>query len=785
MMQRVVEVRSQGSSVVVLLTSEDSTKRVLTSLGKFLEASAIEPGDIVLVGLGEWGEKLDIFRGLEKETLGSIVFKQETAAVVMVTNLWLVSSSPGATENSPCRWTDAREVSEFSAHFQRLLPGSNPRNPWFDELWLQEADAQMDKNNKNGSVNEPLVSYRSHQSTTNTIQAIVAVAAGIASLRSNICQVCSGQGVGSHLVLFDQGLCPAMAQHPQLQHLLSEHVASSLSPRLDHPGQSFQFKENGVGDTTIEVYNYRKVNGKNVNYLKVGSYAGQYNRLADMVTYTPTGEIPIEHVSSVCIKDCYKCQYTSTNHFTIPSSQGLYVAVALGIHEPTSNPLTCGSLRPNWGFQNFESLLWAVDTINSDPAILPGVDLGLIVFDTCNSKEKTAMDVSNFLTGTFSDKDNLPSPENVAGFLVDGTKDVLQPVVDLTMPLGMTTVASSVMAPEFGDTKKYSHLLRMNMPSDVIIASFANVLRYFHWKYVSVVYTEDSESTLLGSQGFEELKRQADSHGIEIAVEEKVGQEENIAATMDIIVHRLKIKQNAGARAVILLLPPNYINHLLSAVKRLQHLGRSRVGDFVWLAYDTLEPFQMFPDQSYSALVLRSQAGEIPAFKDYFTRLDIKSNRRNPWFREYWEHVSITPLWYIVASQPLLLIREQRCPRNTTWRSATCCPSRAVLPSLTPVIDLLDSPGEVESCDNPFTNTPIRNGSVCLVSKSGKMGNVPGAFLEVLRGSWPTFVLRGGTRETPRGQLDEDLVVSTNMIFISQLEELRRSATGGAQGERW
>ncbi|GFY18047.1 metabotropic glutamate receptor 7 [Trichonephila clavipes] len=198
--------------------------------------------------------------------------------------------------------------------------------------------------------------------------------------------------------------------------------------------------------------------------------------------------------------------------------------------------------------------------------------------------------------------------------------------------------------------------------------------------------------------------------------------------------------------AVILLLPHNYINHLFSAVKRQQHLGRSLVGDFVWLAYYTLEPFQMFPDQSYSALVLRSQTREIPAFKDYFTRLDIKSNRRNPWFRGYWEHTCGVEDTHVrsvvaqsppvskevrrrggqlrVASQPLLLIREQRCPRNTTWRSATCCPSRAVLPSFTSDIDLLDSPGEVESCDNPFTNTPIKNGSVCLVSKSGKMEKI-------------------------------------------------------------
>ncbi|GFT12368.1 hypothetical protein NPIL_491041 [Nephila pilipes] len=37
----------------------------------------------------------------------------------------------------------------------------------------------------------------------------------------------------------------------------------------------------------------------------------------------------------------------------------------------------------------------------------------------------------------------------------------------------------------------------------------------------------------------------------------------------------------------------------------------------------------------------------------------------------------------------------QRCPSNTTWKSATCCISRAVLPRHTLDITLLDSPGDV------------------------------------------------------------------------------------------
>ncbi|KFM80730.1 Metabotropic glutamate receptor 5, partial [Stegodyphus mimosarum] len=417
LIQRLLEAKKQGSSVVVLLTSADSTKRIITGLGRFLEASVLHSGDLVMVGLGEWSERLNVVQGLEKVALGSLIFRPEQG-----------------------------EVSDFATHYSHLLPESNPRNPWYEQLWRQEEmRVQMDKENASSDV--PFVEYAPLQSTTNTIQAIIAVAAGIASVRNELCQL-------------DMGLCPVMSQHPQLQQLVGEHIYSSFSPRLDQPGQKFKFTDKGYGELPIEVYNFRKISGKIFNYLKVGTYSGQYTKLANMVTYRPQGEISMDSIMSSCIEDCIRCQYSSTNHVTIPSSQDLYIAVTLGIHEPTSNPLACGPLRTSRGFQNFESLLWAVDVINSNPNILPGVDLGLIVFDTCNSREKVAMDVSNFLTEIMEDKDSLPSPRNVVGFIADGTKDEVRPLLDLTMPLGMSTVAPFVVAPEFGEPR-YTHLLRM------------------------------------------------------------------------------------------------------------------------------------------------------------------------------------------------------------------------------------------------------------------------------------------------------------------------------------
>ena len=50
------------------------------------------------------------------------------------------------------------------------------------------------------------------------------------------------------------------------------------------------------------------------------------------------------------------------------------------------------------GIQSVESFLWALNKVNNDPTILPGVKLGAVIFDSCGSKEKMVRDITNFLT---------------------------------------------------------------------------------------------------------------------------------------------------------------------------------------------------------------------------------------------------------------------------------------------------------------------------------------------------------------------------------------------------
>ncbi len=100
------------------------------------------------------------------------------------------------------------------------------------------------------------------------------------------------------------------------------------------------------------------------------------------------------------------------------------IGASLNIHHVSpKNPLQCGPIDTAHGIQQTEAFLWAYDMINAHPAILPGVELGALILDTCSSHQKTARDVSNFFSNSLSGAEhtnNLPAAESVIGFIIDG-----------------------------------------------------------------------------------------------------------------------------------------------------------------------------------------------------------------------------------------------------------------------------------------------------------------------------------------------------------------------------
>ena len=63
----------------------------------------------------------------------------------------------------------------------------------------------------------------------------------------------------------------------------------------------------------------------------------------------------------------------------------------------------CGALKEEKGIQRLEAMLYALDEINNDPHILPGVTLGAVILDTCSS-DTYALDQSMEFVRSYMNK---------------------------------------------------------------------------------------------------------------------------------------------------------------------------------------------------------------------------------------------------------------------------------------------------------------------------------------------------------------------------------------------
>lgn len=54
------------------------------------------------------------------------------------------------------------------------------------------------------------------------------------------------------------------------------------------------------------------------------------------------------------------------------------------VHEKGGGVDECGRINEDRGIQRLEAMLFAIDRINNDPMLLPGVSLGVHILDTCS-----------------------------------------------------------------------------------------------------------------------------------------------------------------------------------------------------------------------------------------------------------------------------------------------------------------------------------------------------------------------------------------------------------------
>jgi hypothetical protein len=210
----------------------------------------------------------------------------------------------------------------------------------------------------------------------------------------------------------------------------------------------------------------------------------------------------LQHQCPGWCSSCQQCQTTTTqnidHHYT---SGDIDLLGMFPIHKTGAKVGTCGSLSLDVGTEYLtESFLYAVNTAKSRyPYLLPGIDLGSLIVDTCSGIDVSQQALTNFEScfASFSSSSaKMATPVSVPGYFLYTEKDIALDLKASVQHLGKYVMSHST---DNNDMSTVLGKLKYSYARSEVNA-IVNFLSTMGWTYISVVssvgFEYESKTTL-------------------------------------------------------------------------------------------------------------------------------------------------------------------------------------------------------------------------------------------------------------------------------------------------
>ncbi|KAM9840591.1 metabotropic glutamate receptor 1 [Aulostomus maculatus] len=320
-------------------------------------------------------------------------------------------------------------------------------------------------------------------------------------------------------------------------------------------------------------------------------------------------------------------------------------------HQPSAEKVAerkCGDVREQYGIQRVEAMFHTLDRINADQNLLPNISLGCEIRDSCwhssVALEQSIEFIRDSLISIRDDKDgskwcidgtpsNQPPPTKkpIAGVIGPGSSSVAIQVQNLLQLFNIPQIAYSATSIDLSDKTLFKYFLRV-VPSDTLQArAMLDIVKRYNWTYVSAVHTEGN----YGESGMEAFKELASQEGLCIAHSDKIYSNAG-EKHFDRLLRKLR-ERLPKARVVVCFCEGMTVRGLLTAMRRLGVFGEFLlIGSDGWA--DRYEVVEGFEQEAEGGITMKLQSAVVKSFDDYYLKLRLDTNTRNPWFPEFWQY---------------------------------------------------------------------------------------------------------------------------------------------------
>ncbi|XP_071790598.1 uncharacterized protein [Asterias amurensis] len=533
----------------------------------------VEPGYFQIIGSDIWGTRSDVIPGLEALAVGALTVFFKSFPIPM-----------------------------FYDYLLRRTPQDDDSNPFFNEFWEEKFKCNLPGGSTKYGVSctgsevlsqsdVPSLGYE------DLINSIYVYATALSGVINDTCP--NGK------------ICDAIADvEPEqwFQYLQDVNFTSPVGSE-----KSVSFDENGDGPALFAVYQLTETNGM-YSFIEVGTW-DELNGLSNL-----TDGLIDPMLMSICTGLCAECNPEPTNnehkYLRIPGDLDILVILQLS---ERGEGLTCGPPLPEKALV-IESLLYTLDQVNNDSLLLPGVQLGVTIVDSCGN----LLIAERELVGVLGGFTQLESSGPTLALLGAVNPDVAQEVSeDVSSPNKIPLVSNSATSTELGDAQEYPYVLRTSAPFSSQAEAVAQILQEFSWRYVAVVYS----NTPYGMENYMEFTRSSSGSRVCIAGEHQINDETDYEELIK------ELGSDSDLYVIVAFVEASHARKLLLADEFVRNKRFLWVGTDTW---DSPSVVNRLEEPAGGMLLVTNRKPDLPDLQDYFAQLDFEAaNKRDPFLGEY------------------------------------------------------------------------------------------------------------------------------------------------------
>ena len=276
-------------------------------------------------------------------------------------------------------------------------------------------------------------------------------------------------------------------------------------------------------------------------------------------------------------------------------------------------------------------MVYAVGVVNNRQDLLPNVTLGFDIRDDCFDEDTAlwaALSLINKDQCTSTNPSNIGFPNKLVGFVGPITSTMNVVVGAMCDLLEIPSISYGATSDELSDKSRFEFFSRAVPPDSHQSEALADLLQYFNWEYVSLVYFANTYG-IQASHAFQNFARE---RGICIAVSAPVRSsqtERELAELADTLFRSKK------AQVVVMFVGSPTANAIIATL-------RDRYPDFaskvIWIGSDYWT-YTMSPKTDdilpIGGIFVNFFLPAPRDFKNYFTELSLEEANNNPWIEMY------------------------------------------------------------------------------------------------------------------------------------------------------